>query len=32
MVAGDRGIELIEYTAVSDLLPMLRSALAARSS
>jgi nucleoside 2-deoxyribosyltransferase len=28
MVAGDRGIELIEYTAVPDLLPRLASALA----
>lgn len=28
MVAGDRGIELIEYVATSDLLPRLRAVLA----
>ena len=28
MVAGDRGIELIEYSEVADLLPRLTSALA----
>jgi hypothetical protein len=28
MVAGDRGIELIEYSATSDLLPRLSAAIA----
>jgi nucleoside 2-deoxyribosyltransferase len=32
MVAGDRGIELIDYEAVSDLLPRLLAALANKSS
>jgi nucleoside 2-deoxyribosyltransferase len=31
MVAGDRGIELIEYQAVPDLLPRLLAALATRA-